>query len=104
MQYYLLSCNFGVFYYDKILVLVGELNFGIQASYTPLMATFRKSSGQKMIFFFFSFSTFDFYGLIIVYTKAFSLWRRQKITAPVRCFNGWQLAKMKKSIPDMSLP
>ena len=20
------------------------------------------------------------------------------------CFNGWQLAKMKKSIPDMSLP
>ena len=40
-----------------------------------LTAYFRKSNGQKI---FFSFSTFDFYGLIIVYTKAFSLWRRQK--------------------------
>ena len=37
----------------------------------PLMTNFRKST----------FSAFDFYGLIIVYTKALtliSLWRRQK--------------------------
>ena len=40
-----------------------------------LTANFRKSNHQKI---FFSFSTFDFHGLIIVYTKAFSLWRRQK--------------------------
>ena len=31
-----------------------------------------------MVKIFFSFSTFDFYGLIIVYTKAFSLQRGQK--------------------------
>ena len=40
-----------------------------------LTANFWKSNRQKI---FFSFSTFDFYGLIIVYIKAFSLWRRQK--------------------------
>ena len=84
MQYYLLSCDFGVFYYDKISVLVGELNFGIQASYTPLNGYFQEILPSKD--FFFSFSTFDLYGSIIVYTKAFSLWRRQKIIAPVRCF------------------
>ena len=40
-----------------------------------LTAYFRKCNVKR---FFFSLSTFDFYGLIIVYTKAFSLWRRQK--------------------------
>ena len=40
-----------------------------------LTANLRKSNRQKI---FFSFSTFDFYGLIVVYTKTFSLWRRQK--------------------------
>ena len=40
-----------------------------------LTAYFTKSNGQKI---FFSFSTFDFYGLFIVYTKSFSLWRKQK--------------------------
>ena len=38
-------------------------------------ANFRKSNRQNI---FFSFWTFDFYGFIIVHTKAFSLWRRQK--------------------------
>ena len=32
----LLSSDFAVVYYAIISVLVGELNFGIQASYTPL--------------------------------------------------------------------
>ena len=40
-----------------------------------LTANFMKSNCQKI---FFSYWTFDFYGFIIVYNKAFSLWRRQK--------------------------
>ena len=31
-----------------------------------------------------------------------ALWRL--VTYKLAAFNGWQLAKMKKSIPDMSLP
>ena len=37
---------------------------------------FIEFNSQKI--FFFSFSTFDFYGLIYPYTKSVSLWRRQK--------------------------
>ena len=40
------------------------------------IANFRKSNRHKI--FFFSFTTVDFYGLIIVYSKTFSLWKRQK--------------------------
>ena len=40
-----------------------------------LTAYFRKFNCQKIFFYF---STFDFYGLIIVYTSAFPLWRGQK--------------------------
>ena len=39
-----------------------------------LTAYFRKSNRQKI---FFSYFNTDFYGLIIVYAKAFSFWRRQ---------------------------
>ena len=39
-------------------------------------ANFLECNRQKIFFFFFSIS--DFYGLINLYTKSFSLWRRQK--------------------------
>ena len=63
-------------YGSQFVTLSGDQNEVFQ--YLILQSLLLTAYLRKSHRHFFSFSIFDFYGLIIVNAKAFSLWRRQK--------------------------
>ena len=71
----------GCFIYgSQFVILQGAQNevFEFQVLQSLLLtANFRKSNSQKIFVFF---STFDFYGLIMVYTKAFFTLEKAEIS------------------------
>ena len=61
---------------DQNEVFESEINIDLR--FESLVDFQRLISWNPRVKRIFSFSTFDFYGLINLYTKSFSLWRRQK--------------------------